>query len=174
MATEVRVLSHAVDQAGDVRDHVQADWLGRRTPCGDWDLGELLDHLVATPGRFLTMMRGEQPDWSADPPHLTQGWGPAFRVAGDDLVHAWHQVEGEPPVPADFQLAELALHTWDVAATVGYPIDRLDPEVAERGLAFLQASLTDDNRAPVFGPEVEAPAGAGPYERLAAFAGRRV
>lgn len=172
MDGEVRVLSRAIDQAGDVLDQVHADRMGTATPCHDWTLADLVDHLVAAPGRFLTMMQGGQPDWSSDP-HVAEGWGPAFRIAGDDLVHAWHQLEGEAPVPADFQVAELALHTWDVAATIDYPQDRLDPEIAERGLAFLRASLTDDNRAPAFGPEVEAPADAGPYERLAAFAGRR-
>ncbi len=173
MGDEVRVLSRAVDQAGDVLDQVHADWLGMRTPCRDWDLAELVDHLVAMPGHFLTMMRGEQPDWSAAPPHVSHSWGPVFRVAGDDLVHAWHEAE-EPPVPADFQIAELALHTWDVASTIGFPIERLDPEVAERGLAFLQANLTDDNRAPAFDAPREPGADAGPYERLAAFSGRRV
>jgi uncharacterized protein (TIGR03086 family) len=170
---DVRVLSHAVDQAGDVLDHVHPDQLDGRTPCADWTVGALVDHLVAAPGRFLTMMQGGQPDWSSDP-HVAEGWGPAFRSPGDDLVHAWHQQEGDAPVPADFQIAELALHTWDVATAVGFSMDRLDPEVAERGLAFLQANITADNRSPAFGPEQEAPAGAGPYERLAAFAGRTV
>lgn len=169
---EVRILSRAVDQAGDVLDHVQADWLGMRTPCHDWVLAELVDHLVAAPDRFLGMMRGAAPDWGEDPPHLAESWGPAFRVVGDDLVHAWHQLEGEAPVPADFQTAELALHTWDLATTIDYPVERLDPEVAERALGFLRENLTPDNREPVFGPALDAPPDAGPYERLAAFAGR--
>lgn len=173
MGREVRVLSHAVDQAGDVLDRVHADWLGMSTPCGDWNLGELVDHLVAVPGWFLTMMRGEEPGWT-EPPHVAESWGPTFRVTGDDLVHAWHELDGDAPVPADFQVAELALHTWDVATAIGYPLDRLDSEVAEVGLAFLQANLTDENRAPAFGPEKQASEGAGPYERLAAFAGRTV
>jgi hypothetical protein len=50
----------------------------------------------------------------------------------------------------------------------------LDPEVAERGLAFMQASLTPDNRGPVFGPERPAPGAADAYGRIAAFAGRTV
>ena len=173
MGDEIRVLSHAVDQAGDVLDHVHAGQLDRATSCSDWTVADLVDHLIAAPDRFLTMMRGGEPDWSHDP-HVAESWGPAFRNHGDDLVHAWHQHEGDPPVPADFQLAELALHTWDLATAVGYPVDRLDPEVAERALAFMQAGITDENRSPVFGPEQEAPEGAGPYERLAAFAGRTV
>lgn len=171
---EVRVLVRAIDQAGDVLDHVHADQLGEATPCADWDVATLVDHLVATPGRFLTMMRGEEPDWSAAPPHVAESWGPVFRVAGDDLAHAWHEHDGDAPVPADFQTAELSIHTWDVASAIGYPLDRLDPEVAERGLAFLRENLTADNRGPVFGAEQKVGADAGPYDALAAFAGRSV
>ncbi len=174
LGDEVRVLVRAIDQAGDVLDHVHADLLDRATPCADWDLAALVDHLIATPGRFLTMMRGEEPDWSAAPPHVAESWGPVFRVSGDDLAHAWHELTGNAPVPADFQTAELALHTWDVATAIGYPVERLDPEIAERGLEFLRANLTADNRGPVFGAEQQASADAGPYEQLAAFAGRSV
>ena len=174
MGDEVRVLARAIDQAGDVLDHVHADQVGRPTPCAEWDVGALADHLIATPERFLAMMHGEEPDWSAAPPHVAESWGPVFRVAGDNLIHAWHELTGDPPVPADWQTAELAVHTWDVATAIGYPVDQLDPEIAEHGLAFMQASLTADNRGPVFGPERPAGADAGPYEQLAAFAGRPV
>ena len=172
MGEEVRVLARAIDQAGDVLDLVHADQLDRATPCADWDVRTLVDHLIAAPGKFLAMMRGEEPDRSADAPHVAQGWGPAFRIAGDDLIHAWHEHEGEAPVSADWQTAELAVHTWDVATAIGYPVARLDPEVAARGLAFMRANLTADNRAPAFGPEQEAGGSDGPYEQLAAYAGR--
>jgi uncharacterized protein (TIGR03086 family) len=171
---EVRVLARAVDQTGDVLDHVHADWSGMSTPCGDWNLGELVDHLVDGPRRFLAMMRGEEVDWSAPPPHVAEEWGPAFRVTGDDLVHAWHEHSGDAAVSADWQTAELAVHTWDVARTIGYPVDRLDPEVAERGLAFMRENLSEDNRGPAFGPEREVPEDAGPYERIAAYSGRGI
>jgi len=172
MADDVRVLSHAIDQAGDVLDQVHADHLGRATPCADWDVAALIDHLVATPRHFLTLMRGEKPDWSAAPPHVAESWGPVFRVAGDDLLHHWHEHDGDSPVPADWQVAELAVHTWDVATAIGYPVDRLDPEIAERGLSFMKANLTADNRGQAFGAEQTTDGG--PYERLAAFAGPSV
>jgi uncharacterized protein (TIGR03086 family) len=171
---EVRVLARAIDQAGDVLDHVHADRLGDSTPCADWDVAALADHLVDAPRRFLGMMHGEEIDWSAPPPHVAEEWGPAFRVAGDDLIHAWHEHSGEAPVSADWQTAELAVHTWDVATAIGHPVSALDPEVAERGLAFMRASLTGDNRGGAFGAEQATADGAGPYERLAAFAGRPV
>ena len=66
------------------------------------------------------------------------------------------------------------MHTWDLATALGRSTGDLDAEVAERGLAFMGASLTDDNRSPAFGPEQPAPEGADAYRRLAAFAGRSV
>lgn len=170
----VRILILALDQAGDVLDHVRADELDRPTPCADWDVSALVDHLVEAPARFLAMLTGREVDWSADPPHLAQGWGPQFRNHGDDLVHAWHQLDGDPPTPAAWQVAEFAVHTWDLATAIGFPVQRLDPEVAQTGLDFMRAHLGADRRAPVFGPEQPAPPDADPYSTLAAFAGRSV
>lgn len=174
MSEDVRVLSRAIDQAGDVLDHVHADAVGRPTPCSDWDVGALADHLVAAPGNFVTMVRGEEVDWSAPTPHVVEEWGPAFRVVGDDLLHAWHEQEDVPEGAAGMQIAELAIHTWDLATAIGYPVDRLDPEIAERALAFLQANLTADNRGGAFGSEQPVGDDADPYARLGAFSGRAV
>jgi uncharacterized protein (TIGR03086 family) len=170
---EVRVLARALDQAADVLDRVHPGDLGRPTPCEDWDVAALADHLVAAPASFLAMMRGEEPDWTAPPPHVSEEWGPAFRVVADDLIHAWHEHSGEAPVSADWQTAELAVHTWDLATAIGYPLPELDPEVATRGLEFLRANLTPDHRGGVFGPEQAPPEDADAFARIAAFAGRR-
>jgi uncharacterized protein (TIGR03086 family) len=170
----LRVLVHALDQAGDVLDHVRADQLDHPTPCRDWDVGALADHLVQAPATFLTMMRGEQPDWSAAAPHLTEGWAATYRNHADDLLHAWHSLDGDPPVAASWQVAELAVHTWDLAIAIGFPLDRLDPEVAEIGLLFMRENMSPERRGDAFDPEVAAPADATAYDALAAFAGRQV
>lgn len=172
-ADTLRILARALDQAGDVLDRVHPEMLERPTPCEQWNVGELADHLVDTPRQFLTMMHGETPDWGAAPPHLTEGWGPTFRLAADDLIHEWHQRSGDGPVPPAMQVAEIAVHTWDLATALGTPTGSLDPEVASTGLAFMRANLTTDNRGTAFEPEQQAPESAGAYERLAAFAGRR-
>jgi uncharacterized protein (TIGR03086 family) len=65
----------------------------------------------------------------------------------------------------------MAVHTWDLVRATGMRIG-LDPEVAERGLAFMAQGLTEDNRGEAFGPAVEVPDDAPVYERLVAFAGR--
>lgn len=171
----VRVLSHALDQTGDVLVQVHRDHLDRSTPCPEWTVQDLVDHVVATPARLLATMRGEQVDWSAAPPRVEEDWAGLFRSHGDDLLHAWHQVgEGEAPASADWHTAELAVHTWDLAQSIGRSTADLDPEVAERGLAFMEANLTAENRGPAFGPPQEPAEGATPYDRIAAFAGRSV
>ncbi len=45
---------------------------------------------------------------------------------------------------------------------------------AERGLALLRANPSDHRRGRAFGPEQPVPDGADAYQRIAAFAGRRV
>jgi len=119
-------------------------------------------------------VRGEAVDWSATP---SAGGEPAaqFRSHAEDLLRAVSD-DAAPggPVAVDWQCAELAVHTWDLATAIGRSTGNLDAEVAERGLAFMRANLTDDNRGPAFGPEQPAPEGADPYRRIAAFAGRSV
>ncbi len=168
----VIVLSRALDQAGDVLAAVHEDQLALPTPCGDWDVARLIGHLVDAPVRFLQMARGVQPDWSAGPRPVTGGWAADFRSHADDLIHHWHQAgDSADAGQVDWQTAEIAVHTWDVARATGQST-RLLPEVAERGLAFMSAMLTPENRGEVFAPAVQVPADAPVYDRLAAFAGR--
>lgn len=165
------VLSRALDQAGDVLTAVHTDQLDRPTPCEDWTVAELVAHLVATPGRFVQMGRGEEVDWSGRPEAADGVQVAEFRAAADDLIHQWHQ-RGDTDAPmADWQTAELAVHTWDLVRATGQEVP-LDPEVAERGLAFMKQALTADNRGEAFGPQMPVADDAPPYDRLAAWAGR--
>jgi hypothetical protein len=66
------------------------------------------------------------------------------------------------------------VHTWDLATALGRSTADLDPEVADRGLAFVRATMTDDNRSLAFGLEQPAPDDADAYKRVAAVAGRSV
>jgi uncharacterized protein (TIGR03086 family) len=172
-STPLTVLANALDQLGDLLVHVSADGLEGPTPCADWTLGQLADHVVAAPGKFAVMLRGEQPDWSASPTHLDEGWASAFRSSADDLMHLWHQApaENEGPGP-EWQTAEFAVHTWDLAHALGRSTGDLDPEVAEQGLAFMKANLNPEMRGEAFGPEQPAPEDADAYDAIAAFAGR--
>ena len=136
------VLAHALDQLGDLLVHVSADRLDGPTPCADWTLGQLADHVVAAPAKFAVMLRGEQPDWSAGPPHLEDGLGVGIPLVGrrPDAPVAPGPSRGRRSGP-EWQTAEFAVHTWDLAHALGRSTGDLDPEVAEQGLAFMKANL---------------------------------
>jgi uncharacterized protein (TIGR03086 family) len=167
----VVVLSRAIDQAGDALASIHADDLDRPTPCGDWSVRRLAAHLAVAPEHFLQQARGEEVDWVAEPAVADGQWAGYFRNHGDDLLHHWHDQPDDQAAQADWQSAELAVHTWDLVRALGRPLP-LDDEVAERGLAFMHQGLTADNRGRAFGPEVEVGADASAYDRLVAFAGR--
>ncbi len=156
MASEsLPLLTVALAQTADQLSHVSDDQLDEPTPCHEWTLGALVDHVVNAPTVFATLMRGEQADWGAEPPHVGADREQAFRTAAEALVDAWRTADGtdqpgtDQPSPLDWQLAELSVHTWDLARALGRATTGLDPEVAERGLAFMQANLTADNRGGV-------------------------
>ncbi|GGU07651.1 TIGR03086 family metal-binding protein [Nocardioides albus] len=182
MATtdEAAVLARALDQTGGLFGRVNAGTVSRATPCEQWDVGALADHVIADGTNFVTMIRGGEPDWGAPTPHVREAWGQAFRASADEVLRAWGQGpgtgggEGGATVPVGLLVAEYATHSWDLAQALDVPATELDPEVAEVGLGFMKASLKPEMRGGAFDAEVEAPEGAGPYERLAAFAGRRL
>jgi uncharacterized protein (TIGR03086 family) len=172
---DLSLLTVALDQAADLLGRVPEDARDASTPCSGWSVSALIDHLVNAPAQFAILMRGGEPDWAAAPPHVGADREQRFRAAGADLVQAWRAAgDGGQQSPLDWQLAELAVHTWDLATALGEPTTELDREVAEHGLAFMRSGLTDDNRGAAFGPEQPAPAGADAYTRIAAFAGRTV
>jgi uncharacterized protein (TIGR03086 family) len=168
------VLRRGLDQLAGLLDDVPSGALADPTPCPQWSVQDLVDHIVAAPSRFARMARGEEVDWSTTP---SAGREPAarFRSHAEDLLRAVADGGAQDgSIPVEWQCAELAVHTWDLATALGRSTGDLDAEVAERGLAFMRASLTDDNRGPAFGPEQPAPEGADAYQRIAAFAGRSV
>jgi uncharacterized protein (TIGR03086 family) len=172
---ELAVLSRSLDQAAAILGQVSDDDLSAPTPCHEWRTAELVDHLVEAPARFARMMRGEEVDWAAPTPHAGDDRAGVFRAHADDLIGAWLDLgDRDAPMPPDWQSAELAVHTYDLATAIGHSTGDLDPEVAERGLAFMQSNLTPANRAPAFEAEQPAPDRADAYQRIAAFAGRTI
>lgn len=167
----VELLARAIDQLERLLAEMSPGQATRPTPCSDWTLADLVDHIVAAPDRFLRLARGEDIDWSA----LTPSAGPdpagAFRASAEELLASMGS--SQAAVPVDWQIAELAVHTYDLARALDRSTRNLDAEVAERGFAFMRKNLTPENREPAFGPQQPTPEGADSYERIAAFAGRR-
>jgi uncharacterized protein (TIGR03086 family) len=164
------IVTRGLDQLGALLRSVTPEDAGRTTPCSEWTVADLSDHVVNSVAGMATMASGGEPDWAATTHHNDPA--AALDREGRGLVEALGS--GEGAFPAGMAAAELAVHTYDLATALGMVTTGLDPEVAEVGYAFMIASMTDDMRGDAFAPEQPAPAGADAYQRIAAFAGRSV
>jgi uncharacterized protein (TIGR03086 family) len=164
------IVTRGLDQLGALLGAVTPDDVGRSTPCSEWTVADLSDHIVNSTAGMAVMARGGEPDWAATT-HYDDPTS-ALDVEGRALVEALDA--GDKAFPEGMAVAELAVHTYDLATALGRATADLDPEVAEAGHAFMTSTMTDDMRGDAFGPEQPAPAGADAYQRIAAFAGRSV
>ena len=175
--------------AADIVSGVRPDQLNDPTPCPDFDVAGLVDHIVGAGWRAAAMGRGVSPAGD-EFPHIDLADAPdQLRQAGNEAEAAWSddaRLDATVTMPwgetydgstlVNMYLAELAAHSWDLASATGQ-LDRLDPDVAPGALAGAKAMLKPEYRDIMgkgnpFGAEVEAPAGASDWERFAAFMGR--
>lgn len=179
----------AYDHAAEVVAGVQPDQLRGPTPCPQYDVATLIDHLVGAGHRAAAMGRGVVPS-AEEFPHVELADAPSeLRAAGGEARAAWSNPESlaatiEMPwgevyrgdTVVDMYLAELATHAWDVAAASGQ-LAVLDPGLAGVALDGAREMLKPEYRdllevGSPFGQEVPAPDDASSWERLAAFMGR--
>ena len=180
------LVAQALDQTDAIISAIPARQAGLATPCPAWDVQVLVRHVVGRGLRnFLVSARGENPDWQLPADELGEDWGAEFRAAAAPLIEAWQAADLDRPVTtpggghaplrgrADQQIAELAVHGWDLARATGQQAD-LDPALARHALSWSQQMLRPEFRGPdkAFGPEVAVPADAPIYQRLAGWFGR--
>lgn len=162
------IVSRGIDQLGVLLGAVTPEDLERATPCSEWTVADLSDHIVNSVAGMAVMASGGEPDWAASPHHDDPA--DALDREGRALVEAL--AAGTGALPEGMAAAEVAVHAYDLATALGRTTADLDPEVAEAGHAFMTATMTDDMRGGAFGPERPAPEDADAYQRIAAFAGR--
>ncbi len=186
----VELLDRALRQTGRVIGAIEPGQAGLPTPCRSWDVTDLVSHLIEDLRRFTVRATGGSPDWNAPAERVTDGWQQAFGTGADELLAAWRragdlsgtvQVPGMGELPARFpvdqQYAELAVHSWDLATATGQSAE-LDEQLAEAALSWGRGALRpevrgEESEGRVFGPETPIAPDAPPYDRLAAFFGRR-
>jgi uncharacterized protein (TIGR03086 family) len=146
-----------IDASVAVVSQVQADDLGRPTPCAEWTLADLLAHMTAQHRGFAAAARGRGGDhaaWEVRPASPDD-----YAVAAKEVLAAFAEsdvAEFELPefqpvshFPAaraiGFHLIDYVVHGWDVARSLGLDYE-LAPEVAEPALRIALAVPNGDNR----------------------------
>ncbi len=175
----------AADLAVRIVDGIHPGQLSDPTPCSEWDVRMVMNHLVSGNLFFVHLATGAPPP-ARGADHLGEDPATAFR----DSVHAvstafqadgflgrvitapFGEVPGSQLV--HMRRNELTVHAWDLAKAAGQSTD-FDPEVIAACLASYTASpaLKDRANAP-FDVEQPAPPDATDADRLAAFLGRVV
>ncbi len=155
------------------------------TPCAEFDVRDLLGHLVATAERARVIGEGGDPGsvplvvrGLADPAGAyAEATAKTLAVWADDalldrtLTVPWGTVPGRGAVWG--YLNETLVHGWDLAVATGQDPEA-DPALAGAVLAVVPRFLPEEPRGgPVpFGPVVPSRPDAGPTERLANWSGR--
>jgi uncharacterized protein (TIGR03086 family) len=175
----VLALQRALTQAAALLDTVASGDLGQPTPCPDWTVRQLANHLIAQPRIFVTMLQGAPPGWAGREDYADR-LGAELLTRGNALINLWREVatSGQEAalvgVDPDWQAAEIAVHTWDLAAALGASTAGLDEAVAQRALVTMDRVLGPVRKGRAFADARTAPAGSDAYAHLAAYAGRAV
>ncbi len=159
--------------------NITPDQLGRPTPCAEFTVRGVLDHMAGGAATFAAAFRG------AAPPPPPDDSLAALPGALDDLVAAMHEPgaldrtihapfgEVDGTTFARFVVFDGLVHGWDLATATGQPYEPPDVLVAEVS-AFAHGTLDGLRDGDTFAAAADAPSGATPIERLAAYTGRAV
>jgi uncharacterized protein (TIGR03086 family) len=185
---EISLLASIMDKTDHLIAGVADDQLDRPTPCPDYDVAALIDHIVGWAQAFeaganCRVFDGDPSQYRAG----EAGGDPAgdFRKAAGGIVAAWRDNgidrkvqmasggEMEGRMSFDMTLMEYTTHGWDLAVATDQPVPYTEAEAAavlERAEVTLPAQYRGEGMP--FGDIVEVPDHAPAVDRLVAFLGR--
>ncbi len=187
MATDLRMLYHrAMDAFGGHVHAVRDDQWGSPTPCPEWDVRALVNHVVGENRWAVPLFAGgtiqEVGDrfdgdlLGRDPTAAWDDSAAAAIAAVDDpaaLDRTVHLSFGDFPGHeyAMQLLADLLVHGWDLARAIGAD-DRMDPELVDVCRTWFAGVADAYRSAGAVAPPPPVPPGADPQTRLLADFGR--
>jgi len=177
----------AVDEFGKRVHSVSDDQWKASTPCTDWDVHTLVNHLVNENKWVMPLLEGK----------TIEEVGDAFDgdLLGADPKKAWEQAAQEAVTAVEKEgaedqtvhvsfgdisgtnyisqvLTDHVIHAWDLARGIGDD-DGLDTELVDFAFGFLEPQVAAWRAAGAFGEEVKVEEGADRQTRLLAMTGRR-
>jgi uncharacterized protein (TIGR03086 family) len=161
------------------------------TPCPDYTLGDLVDHVAGLTLAFTAAAKKDLGDVTAQPPspdasQLDRDWRTKIPRDLDGLVEAWRDPDawtgmtkaGGIDLPGEVAgmvtLDELVVHAWDVARASGqsYDPDERSLEAVHAFVAEFAGPGQEALREGIFGPPVDVPPDAPLLDRVIGLTGR--
>ncbi|MDD7812459.1 TIGR03086 family metal-binding protein [Mycobacterium sp. CSUR Q5927] len=161
-----------------VLHHISSDELSNQTPCSEFDVAQLTEHLLGS----ITMLGGAA---GAEVPDRDATETPERQViaAARPALDAWHGrgldgtvAIGPNELPATMvagiMAVEFLVHAWDYATATDRTVQVAEP-LAEYVLGLAQSIITPEGRVRAgFDEPVEVAGTAPALQRLIAFTGR--
>lgn len=177
-ADELAGAEAALAVLAQVLHHISSDELSNPTPCSEFDVAQLTEHLLYS----IRVLGGAAGAVFAD---SDTAESPERRViaAARPALDAWHRrglqgavAIGPNELPATMAVGILALeflvHAWDYATATGRTVQVAEP-VAEYVLSRAHAIITPAGRVRAgFDDPVDVPDSASALQKLIAFTGR--
>lgn len=170
---------------------VSDEMLDRPTPCPDYRLGDLVEHVGGLAMAFTMAATKDQGDAgpqgpSGDASRLAADWRTTIPRDVVALAEAWREPDawtgmtraGGLDLPGEVAgvvaLDELVIHGWDVARASGQPYECDDQTLAVVHDFVAPFSLPghEAEREGLFGPVVDVPEGAPLLDRVLGMTGR--
>jgi uncharacterized protein (TIGR03086 family) len=184
-------LAPAANRMATLLDGIGDEMLDRPTPCPDYTLGDLVEHVGGLALAFRGAAEKDLGDTasqgpSGDASRLGDDWRERIPRDLDALAQAWREpaawdgmtkaggIDLPGEVAGVVALDELVIHGWDVARASGQAYD-CDPASLEAVRGFVEQFSgpgQEDQRAGLFGPVVEVADGASPLDQVIGLTGR--
>jgi uncharacterized protein (TIGR03086 family) len=157
---------------------IARDDMSRQTPCSEFNVARLTDHLLNS----ITVIGGAV-DAELPPRDETDSVERQIIAAARPALDAWHRhglngmvMVGPNEAPAAIMAGVLSIeflvHAWDYAVATGRDVDAPD-SLAEYVLGLAREIITPEGRPNVgFHQPVDVPADASALDQLIAFTGR--
>ena len=179
-------MTDAAEAAARTVANVDAGQFGRPTPCTEWDVQTLLNHLIVwTSFSLEARANGESVgqdvidrDFAAD-----SDFAAIYRAQLDRALAAWADpavwerslnVMGSPTPAADvaaLNIAEMVLHGWDLAAATGQAY-RVSDRAAAAALRAVEANAELFRQYKGFSDAVDVPPTASVLDQVLGLSGR--
>jgi len=134
------LLANTIKITQELVDEVRPADLTRPTPCGEYDVRRLLEHLIGWQRVTAACAAGTEPEFADGSPTYTLTDDPARDLREAALVTHLEQApatidmpyRGETPIEHVIEevVAELVIHSWDLATGLGRSVRYDDATVA--------------------------------------------